>query len=113
MNQLNALMLIKSMIIIIIIKKNLLQTGSVSWFPKKYELLSKCIIIKVSWAASQLIRMISEDHVTLKTEGMMLKIQLCITRITFQNITVFSLGEQDIQVHLNKLECRGKVHLFQ
>ncbi len=58
MNQLNALMLIKSMIIII--KKNLLQTGSVSWFPKKYELLSKCIIIKVSWAASQLIRMISE-----------------------------------------------------
>ncbi len=34
-------------------------------------------------AANQHIRMISEDHVTLKTEVMMLKIQLCITEINY------------------------------
>ncbi len=34
------------------------------------------IIINVSWAANQHIIMISEDHVTLKTGVMMLKIQL-------------------------------------
>ncbi len=37
------------------------------------------IIINVSWAANQYIIMISEDHVTLKTGGMMLKIQQWIT----------------------------------
>ncbi len=48
-------------------------------FPQKYEaaqLFSTLIIINVSWAANQHIRMISEDHVTLKTGVMMLKIQL-------------------------------------
>ncbi len=33
------------------------------------------------WAANQHIIVISEDHVTLKTGVMMLKIQICITRI--------------------------------
>ncbi len=33
------------------------------------------------WAANQYIRLISEDHVTLKAGVMMLKIQLCITGI--------------------------------
>ncbi len=37
----------------------------------------------VSWAANQYIRMISEDHGTLKTEVMMLNIQLCITEINY------------------------------
>ncbi len=35
------------------------------------------------WAANQDIIMISEDHVTLKTGVMMLKIQLCITGIYY------------------------------
>ncbi len=39
------------------------------------------IIRNVSWAVNQYIRMISEDHVTLKTGVMMLKIQLRITEI--------------------------------
>ncbi len=39
------------------------------------------IIRNVSWAANQYIIMISEDHVTLKTGVMMLKIQLRITAI--------------------------------
>ncbi len=53
-----------------------------SWFPQKYN-IDKC-------------------HVTLKTEVMMLKIQLCITDITFTNknkkykIVILSLGEQKI-----------------
>ncbi len=51
-------------------------------FHKKYEaaqLFSTLIIIRnVSWAANLHIIMISEDHVTLKTGVMMLKIQLCI-----------------------------------
>ncbi len=43
-----------------------------------------------------LIIMISEDHVTLKTGVMMLKIQLCITGIiTFKNIF-----KQEIIFHL-------------
>ncbi len=54
-------------------------------FPQKYEaaqLFSTLIIIRnVSWAATQHIRMISEDHVTLKTAVMMLKIQLRIIGI--------------------------------
>ncbi len=52
----------------------------VSRFPQKYcaaQLFSTLIIIRnVSWAVNQHIRMISEDHVTLKTGVMMLKIQL-------------------------------------
>ncbi len=40
-------------------------------------IFSTLIIIRnVSWAANQHIRMISEDHVTLKTGVMMLNIQL-------------------------------------
>ncbi len=35
------------------------------------------------WASDQHIRMISEDHVTLKTGVIMLKIQLCITGINY------------------------------
>ncbi len=49
-------------------------------FHKKYwaaQLFSTLIIIRnVSGAANQYIRMISEDHVTLKTGVMMLKKQL-------------------------------------
>ncbi len=56
-------------------------------FPQKYwaaQLFSTLIIIRnVSWAANQHIRMISEDHVTLKTGVMMLKIQLRITEINY------------------------------
>ncbi len=37
----------------------------------------------VCWAANQHISMISEDHVTLKTAVMMLKIQLRITEINY------------------------------
>ncbi len=55
---------------------------NVSRFPQKYKLLSTLIIIiNASWAADQRIRMISEDHVTLKTGVMMLKNQLRITGI--------------------------------
>ncbi len=52
-------------------------------FIKKYDLSQKyeaaqlfstlIIIINVSWAANRYIRMISDDHVTLKTGGMMLE----------------------------------------
>ncbi len=52
-------------------------------FPQKYcaaQLFSiLIIIINVSRAVNQYIIMISEDHVTLKTGGMMLKIQLRLT----------------------------------
>ncbi len=41
------------------------------------------LIINVSGAANQYIRMISEDHVTLKTGVMMLKIQLYIIGINY------------------------------
>ncbi len=45
------------------------------------------IIRNVSWAANQHIIMISEDHVTLKTGVMMLKIQLWSQKyITFKNV---------------------------
>ncbi len=54
---------------------------------KNYEaaqLFSTLAIIRyVSWAANQNIGMISEDHLTLKTGVMMLKIQLCITGINY------------------------------
>ncbi len=54
-------------------------------FPHKYlaaQLISTLIIIRnISWAANNHIRMISEDHVTLKTGVMMLKIQLFIAEI--------------------------------
>ncbi len=58
-------------------------------FPQKYcaaRLFSTSIIIRnVSWAANQHIIMISEDHVTLKTGVMMLKIQLWSTDIHIEN----------------------------
>ncbi len=53
-----------------------------SQFPQKYcaAVLATLIIIRIfSWAANQHIIMISEDHVTLKTAVMMLKIQKSIT----------------------------------
>ncbi len=43
----------------------------------------RLIIINVCWAVNQHIIMISEDHVTLKTGVMMLKIQLRITEINY------------------------------
>ncbi len=57
-------------------KKNTEQ--NVWWFPQKYEAAFSTLIIirNVSWAANQHIIMISEDHVTLKTGEMMLKILL-------------------------------------
>ncbi len=48
-----------------------LEKENVSQFSQKYEAAQN-----VSWAANQHIRMISEDHVTLKTGVMLLKIQL-------------------------------------
>ncbi len=56
-----------------------INTGkNVLWFPQKYEaqLFLILILINVSGAVNQCIIMISEDHVTLKTGVMMLKIQL-------------------------------------
>ncbi len=49
-------------------------------------------IRNVSWAVNQYIRMISEDHVPLKTGVMMLKIQLRIAGIIYilQYITIES-----------------------
>ncbi len=41
------------------------------------------IVRNISWAVNQHIRLISEDHVTLKTGVMMLKIQLCIKGIHY------------------------------
>ncbi len=56
------------------------EKQNVSQFPQTYcaaQLFSTLIIIRnVSWAANQHIIMISEDHVTLKTGVMMLKIQI-------------------------------------
>ncbi len=57
---------------------------NVSQFTQKYcaaRLFSTSLLIirNDSWSANQLIIMISEDHVTLKTGVMMLKIQLRIT----------------------------------
>ncbi len=76
---------VKSLSITFIFKSEILFIKE-SWgkkyitFPPKYEatqMLSPLILIRnVSWAANQYIRMISEDHVTLKTALMMLKIQL-------------------------------------
>ncbi len=58
-----------------------------SQFLQKYcaaQRFSTLIIIRnVSWAVNQYIIMISEDHVTLKTGVMMLKIHLCITNKLF------------------------------
>ncbi len=45
--------------------------------------LTSIIIRDVSWGVNQYIIMISEDHVTLKTAVMMLKIQLHITGINY------------------------------
>ncbi len=63
------------------------QKSNASQFPHKYSavrLFSTLIIIRnVCWAVNQYIIMISEDHVTLKTGVMMLKIQLRITEINY------------------------------
>ncbi len=70
-------------------KKNLLQSfewkcGTFSIKIWNKNMISTLTIIRnVSWAANQHIRMISEDHVTLKTGVMMLKIQLRITAINY------------------------------
>ncbi len=62
------------------INQRILKTLNWSRFSQKYwaaQQVSSLITIRnVSWAANQHIRMISEDHVTLKTGEMMLKIQL-------------------------------------
>ncbi len=56
-------------------------------FHKKYcaaQLFSALILIRnVSWASIQHIIMISEDHVTLKTGGMMLEIQIHVTETNY------------------------------
>ncbi len=61
----------------------LLLNGNVSQFPQNDEaarlFLTLVIVRNVSWAVNQHMMMISEDHVTLKTGGMMLEIQLRIT----------------------------------
>ncbi len=45
-------------------------------------MFSTLIIIRnASWAVNQHIRMISEDHVTMKTGVMMLKIQIWLSEI--------------------------------
>ncbi len=53
---------------------------NLSQFPQIYEAAqlfsTLIIIINVCWAVNQYIRVISEDHVTLKTGVMMLKIQI-------------------------------------
>ncbi len=59
---------------------------------------------KKSWAANQYIRMISEGS--------------CDTEDWSNDAEISALHHRiklyiNIQVHLNKLECRGKVHLFQ
>ncbi len=59
---------------------------------QKYEaaqLLTLIAIRNVSLTANQHIGMISEDHVTLKTGVMMLKIQLCITAINYNLFNLF------------------------
>ncbi len=59
------------------VHQRFLKKLNVSRFPQKYEaarLFSTLIIIR---ASNQHIIMISEDHVTLKTGVMMLKIHLC------------------------------------
>ncbi len=43
----------------------------------------KTLKLQKQSAVNQYIRMISEDHVTLKTGVMMLKVQLCITGINY------------------------------
>jgi len=57
-----------------------LMNGWASQFPqniKKQKKFSTLIIVRnVSWAANQHIRLISEDHLTLKTGVMLMKIQL-------------------------------------
>ncbi len=46
-------------------------------FHKNIKQTRLIILRNVSWASNQFIRMISNDHVTLKTRLMMLKYQLC------------------------------------
>ncbi len=57
-----------------------------TWNNNHYLIIFSFILVtdnNLFWAANQHIRMISEDHVTLKTEVMMLKIQLRITEINY------------------------------
>ncbi len=63
----------------IIKKKNVsccLQKYEAAYFILFNSQLFSTLIRNVSWASNQHIIMISEDHVTLKTGGMMLKIML-------------------------------------
>ncbi len=74
----------------------------VSCIPKQYEsaqlFLTLIIIRNVSRAVNQYIIMISEDHVTLKTGGMMLKIQLCSTGINYMLKHINSLRKQIFEI---------------
>ncbi len=63
-------------------------------FPQKYEaaqLFSTLMLIIRNVSEKQNIRMISEDHVTLKTGVMMLKIQRCITGINYTLKQLFKI----------------------
>ncbi len=74
--------LTKSDILDILNVINVFRINSILWNLKVTWLFSTFKeIINVSWASKQHIRMISEDHVTLKSGVMILKIQLCITGI--------------------------------
>ncbi len=78
------------LLIIISIHYRILKKG---FSTKTFSTTVSTLIIKnnVSWAANQHIRMISEDHVTLKTGGMMLKIQLHITGKNYRNLYTATL----------------------
>ncbi len=82
-DQFNASLLFTILLLFILLNLTHPKRLSVSPFPQKYwsaQLFSTLIIIRnVSWASIQHIRMISEDHVTLKTGVMMLNIQQWIT----------------------------------
>ncbi len=74
----------KSDIIDILNVINVFRINTILWNLKVAWLFSTFKeIINVSWASKQHIRMISEDHVTLKTGVMIQKIQLCITGINY------------------------------
>ncbi len=71
---------------------------------KKQKMDSTLIIRTVSWAANQYIRMISEDHVTLKNTALIAEIKyfteiyphrkpLFEIVIIFHNLTVFLIKE--------------------
>ncbi len=65
-------------------------------FPQKYWAAKRVstLLRNISWAADHHIRMISEDHVTLKTAVMMLKIQLWSQKyFTFYNILTWKTAK--------------------